>query len=86
MVKPKSKHMNSKRGFALATVLVVSCVIIILATSLISVAMFSTKSTSGDVNERQAYLNAKSALNYAATYYENADLPAPLLFIVRVPE
>lgn len=75
MVKPKSKHMNSKRGFALATVLVVSCVIIILATSLISVAMFSTKSTSGDVNERQAYLNAKSALNYAATYYENADLP-----------
>ncbi len=57
MVKPKSKHMNSKRGFALATVLVVSCVIIILATSLISVAMFSTKSTSGDVNERQAYLN-----------------------------
>ena len=67
--------MNSKRGFALATVLVVSCVIIILATSLISVAMFSTKSTSGDVNERQAYLNAKSALNYAATYYENADLP-----------
>ena len=33
MVKPKSKHMNSKRGFALATVLVVSCVIIILATS-----------------------------------------------------
>lgn len=75
MVKPKAKHINSKRGFALATVLVVSCVIIILATSLISVAMFSTKSTSGDVNERQAYLNAKSALNYAATYYENADLP-----------
>lgn len=75
MVKPNAKHMNSKRGFALATVLVVSCVIIILATSLISVAMFSTKSTSGDVDERQAYLNAKSALNYAASYYENANLP-----------
>lgn len=66
---------NSKRGFALPVAVVVSCFIIIIATILLSLAATSTQKTSADTDFRQAYLNAKSALDYAATYYEGADLP-----------
>lgn len=68
-------HKTSKRGFALPVAVVVSCFIIIIATTLLGIAVSSTQKTSGDTDSRQAYLNAKSALDYAARYYEEADLP-----------
>lgn len=66
---------KSKRGFALPTAVIVSCFIIIIATTLLGIAASSTQRTSGDTDLRQAYLNAKSALDYAARYYEEANLP-----------
>lgn len=69
MWEHKKSPVRGKKGFALATVIVVSCVIVILATSLIGIAMISTQNTSGNIDERQAYLNAKSALDYGAAYY-----------------
>ncbi len=76
MINHSKSPARSKKGIALATVIVVSCVIVILATSLIGVAISSIESTSGNVDERQAYLNAKSALDYSAEYYDkSAALP-----------
>lgn len=75
MSKSTKKRMTNKHGFALATVIVISCVIVILATTLISIAASSTQTTSGNLDERQAYLNAKSALDYGASYYEAGNLP-----------
>lgn len=75
MAKSNIKRMTNKRGFALATVIVISCVTVILATTLISIASSSTRKTSGNLDERQAYLNAKSALDYGASYYEAGNLP-----------
>lgn len=71
MLAHKKSSVHSKQGFALATVIVVSCVIVILATSLIGIAIASIQSTSGNIDERQAYLNAKSALDYSAEYYND---------------
>ena len=68
-------HGNNKRGFALPVAVVVSCFIIIIATAILSIAVSSTQKTSGDVDLRQAYLNAKSALDYSAKYYEEGDFP-----------
>lgn len=75
MIKSDAKRKTNKRGFALATVIVISCVIVILATTLISISASSTRKTSGNLDERQAYLNAKSALDYGASYYEAGNLP-----------
>lgn len=74
MLHYKKNSMRSKQGFALATVIVVSCVIVILATSLIGIAVASTESTSGNIDERQAYLNAKSALDYGTEYYKDGTM------------
>lgn len=75
MVKSHAKRMANKHGFALATVIVVSCVIVIFATAIIGIAASSTQKTSGNLDERQAYLNAKSALDYGANYYGGGSLP-----------
>lgn len=69
-------YKNSKRGFALPVAVVVSCLIIIISAAILGIAASSTQKTSGDVDLRQAYLNAKSALDYAAKYYEEGDLPS----------
>lgn len=69
-------HKNSKYGFALPVAVVVSCFIIMIAAAILGIAASSTQKTSGDIDSRQAYLNAKSALDYAARYYEEGDLPS----------
>lgn len=70
-------HLKSKRGVALPTAIAVTAILIILTTSLIFIAMNSVSNTSSDTSTRQAYINAKSALNYAASYYNSgASLPS----------
>lgn len=68
--------LRSKRGVALPTAIAITAVLIILTSSLIMIALNSVSNTTADVNTRQAYINAKSALNYAAAYYNGgAELP-----------
>ena len=62
---------DSKKGFSLPVAIIVTSALIMLAASLIIIATNSLSTTSSDVNGRQAYLNVRSALEYAATYYNS---------------
>ncbi len=71
------KKLKSKQGVTLPVAMAVTCVLIILSVSLIGIALTSITNTSSSVSGRQAYLNARSALEYAITYYSDTE---------RVPE
>lgn len=60
---------NSKKGFSLPLAIAVTCVLVLLSASLMFIASNSISNTSNDVNSRQAYLNVKSAISYARSYY-----------------
>jgi len=62
---------KSKKGFSLPLAMAISVFLVLISTSLIFVAMSSLSSTSSDIGGRQAYLNVKSALDYAQAYYSN---------------
>ncbi|HEX2939195.1 MAG TPA: hypothetical protein VHO66_09820 [Ruminiclostridium sp.] len=59
---------GSKRGAALAIVIVVSAAILILSAALISAAAHNISSTQNGQEGRQAYLDAKSAIEYGKAY------------------
>lgn len=67
--------LKSKQGITLPVAMAITCVLVILSASLIGIALTSISTTSSAVNSRQAYLNAKSALEYAAAYYNSGDGP-----------
>ena len=67
----KQKLKNSKKGFSLPMAMAISVFLIIIATSLIYISMQSLSTTSVDISGRQAYLNVRSALEYAQSYYSN---------------
>lgn len=58
----------SKRGAALAIVIVLSAAILILSAALISAAAYNISSTQNGQEGRQAYLDAKSAIEYGKAY------------------
>ena len=60
---------QSKKGFALVSAIVISVVLFILTAGLITAAMMSMNMTAKNIDQRQAYLNAKSALGFAESYY-----------------
>lgn len=62
---------KSKKGFSLPAAIGITAVLIILSASLIIIASSSIVNTSTTVNSRQAYLNVKSALQYAEAYYNS---------------
>jgi hypothetical protein len=62
---------NSKRGAALAYVIVVSAALLILASALVSVAQYNLTSSQNSLEGRQAYLDAKSAIEYGKAYIDN---------------
>ena len=62
---------KSKKGFSLPLAMAISVFLVLISTSLIFVALSSLSSTSADISGRQAYLNVKSALDYAQAYYSN---------------
>lgn len=64
---------KSKKGFSLPAAMGITAVLIILSASLIIIASNSISNTSLTVNGRQAYLNVRSALQYAEAYYNNLD-------------
>ena len=61
----------SKRGFSLPMAVATSLFLVIISTTLIFIAVQSNSTTSADISGRQAYLNVRSALEYAQTYYSN---------------
>lgn len=61
---------KSKKGFSLPLAIAISVFLILISSSLIFIAINSLSITSSDVSGRQAYMNAKSALEYARVYYE----------------
>ena len=60
---------NSKKGFSLPMAIAVSLFLIIISSSLLFISIQSMSTTSVDISGRQAYLNVKSALDYARSYY-----------------
>lgn len=66
-----SGKLRSKRGISLPVAMAITAVLAILSASLIAIALNSITNTSSSVNYRQAYLNAKSALEYAKSYYSD---------------
>ncbi|WP_444659600.1 hypothetical protein ACRQV7_04330 [Caproiciproducens sp. R2] len=59
---------GSKRGAALAYVIVVSAALMILASALVFSAKFNLDSATDSLEGRQAYLDAKSAIEYGRAY------------------
>lgn len=62
---------NSKAGFSLPAAMAITTTLIILSASLIMIALSSISTTTMDVSGRQAYLNIRSALEYAEKYYSS---------------
>ena len=67
-----SGRLKSKRGISLPVAMAITSVLAILSASLIAIALSSISSTSRIVNSRQAYLNARSAIQYAYAYYNDS--------------
>ncbi len=75
-------RLKSKKGFSLPLAIGITAVLILLSASLIAIAATSIVTTSSSVNQRQAYLNVRSALEYAFAYYSDASF-VPDLTTVR---
>ncbi len=67
-----SSKLKGKKGVSLPLAMAIISVLIILSASLIAIAATSIMSTSSSVSTRQAYLNVRSAIEYAYGYYRNA--------------
>lgn len=65
------KQKNTKRGMALSTAMVIAIVLTLLVTALVAMATLNISTTQSTVSQRDAYIQAKSALSFAESYYEN---------------
>lgn len=63
---------NNKKAFSLPVAIIITSVLILLSSSLIIIAATSISNTSSDASGRQAYLNVRSALDYAYAYYNSS--------------
>ncbi len=62
---------GSKRGAALAYVIVITAALMILAAALVSAAKFNIDYSQNSLEGRQAYLDAKSAIEYGKAYLQS---------------
>ena len=60
---------NSKKGLTLPMAIVISIVLVIVAAGLIFIALSSISTTDVSVNGRQSFMDVRSALDYAESYY-----------------
>ena len=68
------RQKNSKRGLSLSTVLVVCIVLSLLVAMLVSMASLNFNTTQVAVSQREAYIQAKSAISFAESFYsKNGD-------------
>ncbi len=67
---------NSKKGVSLVIAVMVTTVLFIFVAAITAVAMFTSSMTISDITKNEAYINAKSALAAAESYYiESKILP-----------
>lgn len=63
------RQKNSKRGLALSTVMAICIVLSLLVAMLVSMATLNITTTQATISQREAYIQAKSALSFAESYY-----------------
>ena len=69
------QRKNSKQGLALSTSMAICIVLAILVAVLVSMASLNITTTQATVSQREAYIQAKSALAFAESYYSQHDIP-----------
>ena len=69
------QRKNSKKGLALSTSMAICIVLAILVAVLVSMATLNITTTQATVSQREAYIQAKSALAFAESYYSQHDIP-----------
>ncbi len=63
------RRKNSKKGLALSTAMAICIVLAILVALLVSMASLNITTTQATVNQREAYVQAKSAISFVESYY-----------------
>lgn len=63
------RQKNSKQGLALSTAMAICIVLALLVAVLVSMASLNITTTQSTVSQREAYIQAKSALAFAESYY-----------------
>lgn len=61
----KKRKFNTKKGISLVVAIALSAVLVLTTTTFISLALLQQKETGSELNTRQAYVSAKSALDMA---------------------
>lgn len=68
------RRKNSKKGLALSTAMAICIVLAILVALLVSMASLNITTTQATVNQRSAYIEAKSAISFVESFYsKNGD-------------
>lgn len=65
MNSQKKRKFNTKKGISLVVAIALSAVLVLTTTTFISLALLQQKETGSELNTRQAYVSAKSALDMA---------------------
>lgn len=68
------RQKHSKKGLALSTAMAICIVLAVLVALLVSMASLNINTTQATVSQREAYIQAKSALSFVESYYsKNGD-------------
>lgn len=68
---------NSKQGLALSTAMAICIVLSILVALLVSMSTLNITTTQATVSQREAYIQAKSAIAFAESYYKTNEDQIP---------
>ncbi len=63
------RQKNSKRGIALSTAMAVCIILALLTAILVSMATLNITTTQTSISQRESYIQAKSAIAFAESYY-----------------
>lgn len=70
-------NVRSKKGISLVVVVVMCFFLVMSTTALTSMAIYQQRETGSEMNTRQAYVSAKSALSYMQELVEKKQLSVP---------
>ena len=71
------RRKNSKKGLALSTTMAICIVLTILVALLVSIASLNINTTQATISQRSAYVQAKSAISFAESYYSQNSTAIP---------
>ena len=69
------RRKQSKKGIALSTAMAICIVLALLVAVLVSMATLNITTTQATISQREAYIQAKSALAFVESYYSQNDVP-----------